>query len=58
MVTEGLPFSGEHTMQYTNDILKKCIFETFIMVLTNGTSINLIKLKIKKLGVRKPYAWL
>ena len=43
MVTKrDLTSGGEHTMQYTDDILQKCAFETYAILLTNVTSINLI----------------
>ena len=30
---------GKHTMQYTDDILKNCTLEIYIILLTNVTSI-------------------
>ena len=36
---------GEHTMQYTDDALQTCALEIYTVLLTNVTSINLIKLK-------------
>lgn len=38
---------GEHAMQYIGDILQNYAFETHIVLLTDATSINLIKIKIK-----------
>ena len=37
--------SGEHTIQYTDDVLKNCIPEIDIILLTNVTLINSIKIK-------------
>ena len=42
MVTRDLSLGGEHTMQYTDDVLLNCTLETYIILLTNVTSINLI----------------
>ena len=43
MVIEGnLTLGGEHTMQYRDDILQNCTPETYIILLTNVTPINLI----------------
>ena len=44
MVTEGdLTLGGEHTMQFTDDVSQNCTFETYIILLTDVTPINLIK---------------
>ena len=43
MVMEDLTWGGEHTMQYTNDVLQNCTSETYIILLTNVTPINSIK---------------
>ena len=49
MVTEGdLTLGGEHTMQYTDDVLQNCKLEIYIILLTNVTSINLIFKKLKE----------
>ena len=40
MVTEDLTLGGEHTMQYTSDVLQNCTFRTCIILLTNATPIN------------------
>ena len=46
MVMEGdLTWGGEHTIQYTDDILQNRTPETFIILLTNVTPINSIFLK-------------
>ena len=38
MVKKGdLTLDGEHTIQYTDDILKNCTPETYILLLTNIT---------------------
>ena len=36
---------GEHTVQYTDDVLWNCTPETCILLLTNVTPINSIKVK-------------
>ena len=44
MVMEGdLTWGGEHTIQYTDDVLLNCTPETCIILLTNVTPINSIK---------------
>ena len=44
MVIEGdLTWGGEHTIQYTDDVLQNCTPETYIILLTNVTLINSIK---------------
>ena len=44
MVTEeDLTLGGKRTMQYTDDILQTCTFDIYVILLTNVTSINLIK---------------
>ena len=49
MVIEGdLTWGGEHTIQYTDDVLENCTPETYIILLTNVTSINAMKIKKKK----------
>ena len=49
MVMEGdLTWSGEHTIQYTDDLLQNCTYETYIISLTNVTSIYSIKKKERK----------
>ena len=46
MVTEGeLTLSSEHTIQYTDDVLQNLTPETYILLLTNITPINSIKIK-------------
>ena len=39
---------GEHTIQYTDDVLQNCTPETYIILLTNATPIKSIKRKEKK----------
>ena len=39
---------GEHTMQYTYEVLQNCTPATYIILLTNVTPINSIKDKMKK----------
>ena len=43
MVTEDLTLGGEHTVQYTDDILQNCTSEMYIVLLTNVTQLNSIK---------------
>ena len=44
MVVEGdLICNGEHTTQYTDDVLQNCTPETYIILLTDVTPINSIK---------------
>ena len=33
-----LTWGGEHTIQHTDDVLQKCILETYIILLTNVTN--------------------
>ena len=48
MATEGdLTLDGEHTMQYTDDVLQNCPPETCIILLTNIPPINWINKKTK-----------
>ena len=42
MVIEDLPLGGEHTMQYTGDVLQNCTLETHTILLTNVSPIKLI----------------
>ena len=44
MLTEGdLTSGGEHTIQYTGDVLQNCTPKTYIILLTNVTPIFLKK---------------
>lgn len=43
ILMEDLTLGNERTMQYTDDILQNCTVETYIILLTNVTPINLIK---------------
>ena len=46
MVMKGvLTLGGEHTVQYTDDVLQNCIPETYIILLTNVTPIKTTKKK-------------
>ena len=41
MVTEGdLPSGGEHTIQYTDDVLQNCTLGNHIISLTNATQLH------------------
>ena len=42
---EDLTWDGEHTIQYTDDVLQNCTPETYIILLTNVTPINSIRKK-------------
>lgn len=44
-VTEDFTLGLEHRMQGTEDVLQNCTFETWMIVLTDVTSINLKKKK-------------
>lgn len=46
-VTEDFTLGLEHRMQGTEDVLQNCTFETWMIVLTDVTSINLKKKKRK-----------
>ena len=49
MVMGGdLTWGGEHTVQYTGDVLWNCAPETCIVLLTNVTPVNSIKKKKKR----------
>ena len=44
MVMEGdLTWGGEHTIQYTDDVLQSCMPENYIILLISVTPINSIK---------------
>ena len=43
MVTGDFTLGVEYTMQHTDDVLQNCTLETYIIILTNVTLINLIK---------------
>ena len=44
MVLEGdLALGGEHTIQYTDDVLQSCKLETYVILLTNVTLIRFNK---------------
>ena len=43
-----LTWGGEHTMQYTDDILQNCTPETYIILLTDVTPINSIFLNYRQ----------
>lgn len=50
MVTEGdFTLSGEHIIQYTDNLLQNCKTETYINVLTNVTPVIKFKKKCKKI---------
>ena len=40
--------SGECMMQYADDVLQSCTLETYIVLLTNVTTINSIEKKIQE----------
>ena len=46
MAMEGdLTLGGEHTIQYTDNVLENCIPETYVILLVNVTPINSVKKK-------------
>lgn len=47
MKEDGLTLGDRHTVQYRGFISKKCILETYMILLTNVTLINLILEKTK-----------
>ena len=47
MVMKGdLILGGEHTMQCTDHVSQKCTLETYMILLTNVTPINLINISV------------
>ena len=40
MIEGDLTLGGEHTIQYTDDVLYNCTLETYIISLTNVTPIT------------------
>ena len=47
MVMEGdMTWGGEHTIQYADDVSQNCTLETYMILLTDVTPINSIKVKI------------
>ena len=47
MMEGDLTWGGKHTRQQTDNVLLNCTHETYIILLTNVTSINSIKMKEK-----------
>ena len=45
---KDLTLGGGHTRQYTGDVSQKCTLETYIILLTNITVINLLKINKNK----------
>ena len=56
-----LTWGGEHTIQYTDDVLQKCTPESCIILLTNVTPIHSIKMMFVKIVYKmrdhKPSWW-
>lgn len=49
MVIEGgFTFDGEHTIQYTGDVLQNWTLDVYIILLTSVTSINSLRKQNKK----------
>ena len=48
VMEEDLTLGGEHPLHYTDDVLQDCTLETYIILLTNVTLINLIKIHSTK----------
>ena len=44
VMEEDLTWGGEHTIQYIDDVLQNCTPETYTILLTSDTSVNLIKI--------------
>ena len=40
-----LTLAGEHTMQFIDDVLQNCTLETYIILTTNVTPVNSIKIR-------------
>ena len=49
----NLTLDGEHTIQYTGDVLQKCTLETYIILLINVTSVNPIRNNKTKKNLNK-----
>ena len=45
-----LTWGGEHTIQYTDDVLQNCTPKIYILLLTNDTLMNSIKIFKKENG--------
>ena len=45
MTEEDLTWGGEHTIQYTDEVLQNCTPKVYIILLTNVAPINSIKKK-------------
>ena len=48
VMKKDLTLGGGHTIPYTDDASQNCTLETYIILLTNVTPINLIFIKIMK----------
>ena len=56
MEMEGdLTLGDEHTVQYTDDVLQKCIPETYIILLTNVTPKILIKTNKRRIKKERKF---
>ena len=53
-----LTWGGEHKIQYIDDVLQNCTPETYIILLTNVTPINSIKINTVKIKITKKYYFL
>ena len=42
-ISDDLTLGGGHTVQYTGHVSQKCTLETYIILLTNVTPINLME---------------
>ena len=59
MLGEGdLTWGAEHTIQHSGDVLDSCTAETYIILLTNVTPINSIKINTVKIKITKKYYFL
>ena len=53
LAERDLTWGTEHTIQHTGDVLDSCTAETFIILLTNITPINSIKIKTVNIKIIK-----
>ena len=42
VMEEDLTLGGEHTMQYREGVSQKCVLETYVILFTYVTPINLV----------------
>ena len=55
---DNLTWGGEHTVQYTDDVLQNYTPETYIILLINVTTINSMKInQLKKSQLGRERQW-